>query len=79
MSEGNIFYSSLDDIWHIQIMLWPNIKIWPKNKPCVFQNGIVSEDQLTAQGIIFIIAGFETTANTLGSLSYQLVNNPEVS
>merc|ERR1719186_2169561 len=37
----------------------------------------LSEDQLTAQGIIFFTAGFETTANTLTTLCYNLVKNPE--
>jgi cytochrome P450 family 6 len=30
------------------------------------------------QGIIFMLAGFETTANTMGSMVFHLVKNPEV-
>ena len=33
---------------------------------------------ITGQAIIFIMAGFETTASTLSSLSYCLAKNPEV-
>ena len=36
-----------------------------------------SEEQVSGQGIIFMVAGFETTSATLGSLCYQLVKNPE--
>nr|QTW43664.1 CYP3027-like protein [Eurytemora affinis] len=45
------------------------------------QNGELkhlSEDQITSQSIIFLIAGYETTASTLGALCYQLVKNTEV-
>jgi len=38
----------------------------------------VSEEQVTGQGIIFFVAGFETTANTLTTLCYHLVKNPDV-
>jgi len=38
---------------------------------------IVTENQITNQGIIFLIAGHETSANTLSSSLYCLVNNPE--
>ena len=37
-----------------------------------------SEEQVSGQGIIFMVAGFETTSATLGSLCYQLVKNTEV-
>merc|ERR1712038_199892 len=37
----------------------------------------ISEDQVTGQGIVFFAAGFETTSNTLGTLCYNLVKNPE--
>ena len=33
---------------------------------------------ITGQAIIFIMAGFETTASTLSSLSYCLAKNPDV-
>ena len=42
------------------------------------KHGQVSEDQITAQGIIFFAAGFDTSANTLAALSYFLVSNPDV-
>jgi len=38
----------------------------------------LSSDQIIGQAIVFILAGFETTASTLSSLSYCLAKNPEV-
>ena len=38
----------------------------------------VVEGMIDAQGIIFLTAGFETTANTLGSLIYHMATYPEV-
>jgi len=38
----------------------------------------LSADQITGQGIVFILAGFETTASTLSTLCYNLVKNPEI-
>lgn len=43
----------------------------------LIKNGHVTEDQLTAQGGLFLGAGFETIATTLGTLSYNLVKNPQ--
>ena len=37
----------------------------------------VSEDLIKAQSVIFFAAGFETTANTLTTLSYILAKYPE--
>ncbi len=37
----------------------------------------ITRDMLDAQGIIFLTAGFETTANTLGHLMYNLSRNPD--
>ena len=34
--------------------------------------------QITGQSIVFLLAGFETTSNTLSSLTYHLAKNPEV-
>lgn len=34
-------------------------------------------DEVTAQAIIFLIAGYETTATTLGFLIYNLTVHPE--
>jgi cytochrome P450 len=33
---------------------------------------------LPAQGIVFLTAGFETTASTLGHLMYLLAKNPDI-
>jgi len=38
----------------------------------------LSSEQIIGQAIIFILAGFETTASTLSSLSYFLAKNPDV-
>ena len=38
----------------------------------------ISEDMIKAQSVIFFAAGFETTANTLSTLSYILAKHPEV-
>jgi len=46
-------------------------------KQTILKNGIISEDQLSAQGMIFFLAGFETTAHSMGSLCYHLAKNPE--
>jgi len=43
----------------------------------IVKDGVVTEDQLTAQGIVFMLAGFDTSANTLGSLTYCIVSNPQ--
>ena len=37
----------------------------------------LDEEMVVAQGIIFLAAGFETTANTLGSLTYILAKHPD--
>ncbi len=39
---------------------------------------VLTEDQTYAQGIGFFQAGFETTSNTLCTLSYNLAKNPDV-
>lgn len=39
---------------------------------------MLNEDIVYAQGIIFFIAGFETSSNCLSTLSYNLAKNPEV-
>jgi cytochrome P450 len=41
-------------------------------------NAEVSKDLVTAQGIAFFAAGFETTSNCLSTLCYNLVQNPEI-
>jgi cytochrome P450 len=38
----------------------------------------LNDDVITAQGVIFFVAGFETTSATLTSLCYQLALNPDV-
>jgi len=38
----------------------------------------ITADMIDAQGIVFLTAGFETTANTLGSVVYLLAKNPDV-
>ena len=38
----------------------------------------LDEDVVVAQGIIFLAAGFETTANTMSSLTYNFAKHPDV-
>ncbi len=38
----------------------------------------LSHDEILAQGILFFLAGYETTANTLALFGYQLALNPDV-
>lgn len=38
----------------------------------------LSDDEITAQSVTFLIAGFETTGNTLSSTAYYLATYPEV-
>ena len=38
----------------------------------------ITEEMIEAQGMVFLLAGFETTANTLGSLIYHVATHPEV-
>lgn len=38
----------------------------------------LSENEIMAQSIVFLVAGFETTGNTLTSTAYYLATNPEV-
>jgi len=38
----------------------------------------ITEEMIEAQGMIFLLAGFETTANTLGSMVYQLAEHQDV-
>ena len=37
----------------------------------------INDEMIEAQGMIFLLAGFETTANTLGSLIYHVSKYPE--
>jgi len=38
----------------------------------------LTEEMIAAQGVIFFAAGFETTASTLSTLSYNLAKHPEI-
>ena len=38
----------------------------------------LSDAEVLAQSIIFLIAGYETSSNTLGFVSYFLATNPDV-
>ena len=38
----------------------------------------LTPDLITAQGVIFFAAGFETTASNLSTLSFNLAKNPDV-
>jgi len=39
---------------------------------------VLNKDIVYAQGIVFFIAGFETSANCLSTFTYNLAKNPEV-
>jgi cytochrome P450 len=47
------------------------------NPDAEFHRGL-TDDIITAQGIIFFVAGFETTANTLSTLCHTFAKYPEV-
>lgn len=38
----------------------------------------MTHDEVLAQGIVFFLAGYETTANTLALFGYQLAVNPDI-
>ena len=38
----------------------------------------ITGDMIDAQGMVFLTAGFETTANTLGSLMFHLATHPDI-
>ena len=38
----------------------------------------LSEDEVVAQSFVFLLAGYETTSNTLSYVTYCLALNPEV-
>lgn len=38
----------------------------------------LSEDEILAQAIVFFLAGYETTANALSSILYELAVNPDI-
>ena len=47
-------------------------------KPCSYHYFIgLTHEEVLAQGLLFFLAGFETTANTLSLLGYSLATNPE--
>ena len=39
---------------------------------------LLSEENVIAQGSVFFVAGFETSSNTMSSLTYNLAKHPEV-
>jgi len=41
-------------------------------------NHLLSEENIIAQGSAFFVAGFETSSNTLSSLTYNLAKHPEI-
>ncbi|XP_059085586.1 probable cytochrome P450 6d4, partial [Tigriopus californicus] len=49
-----------------------------KNNPDGEVGKNLTEEHITAQGAIFFLAGFETTANTLSTLCYNLAKHPEI-
>ncbi len=46
--------------------------------PTAENNKKLNDTIITAQGTIFFAAGFETTANTMSTLSFELANRPEL-
>ena len=39
---------------------------------------LLSEENIIAQGSAFFVAGFETSSNTMSSLTYNLAKHPEI-
>uniref|UniRef100_A0A8C4QCI7 unspecific monooxygenase n=1 Tax=Eptatretus burgeri TaxID=7764 RepID=A0A8C4QCI7_EPTBU len=57
-----------------QHLLW---KLWTPSKDDCFHLGI-TDNEIQAQAIIFILAGTETTANTLSYVAYNLAVHPDI-
>ncbi|KAI1718569.1 cytochrome p450 domain-containing protein [Ditylenchus destructor] len=47
------------------------------NKAATKVDKKLTPDEITAQCILFLLAGFETTANSLANTCYNLMNNPQ--
>ena len=42
------------------------------------QNNVLTPDLITAQGVLFFVAGFETTSNTLATMCYHLAKHQDI-
>ena len=42
------------------------------------QNRTLTDSEIAAQCIVFLLAGYETTSTTLGLTCYELASNPEI-
>ncbi len=73
MYEFKFFWKNDDNILLIQ-----DDFIGRLNEIMLHLEAPLSADLITAQGVIFFVAGFETTASTLSTLSYNLAKHPEI-
>lgn len=51
----------------------PN-QVFPRDRP---QKKTITEDEIVGQAFVFLVAGYETSSNTLAFVCYLLATNPE--
>ncbi|XP_068605148.1 cytochrome P450 3A27-like isoform X2 [Brachionichthys hirsutus] len=64
----------------MQLMVEAQISEQNKEDPvpwCVCVAGL-TDDEILAQALVFILAGYETTTNSLGFLAYNLATHPQI-
>ena len=50
----------------------------PSPSSCPAANKVLSDEQIVAHSVTFLLAGYETTANTLAYTAYLLSLNPDI-
>ena len=49
-----------------------------KKKPSGLRERKLTDEEVVGQAVIFLLGGYETTANTLAYISYLLALNPDI-